>query len=183
MQQGVKPGTVLETTDWQQKGRRSLEGSSSVPASLTAQTSHQLCQPSLEALQTCTYLELPVMSISKCTAAQRCKKPCSGKQNYLFHIKNVEKVWLSLMLVKKSSYTSDESVPYTTVSHFSSCEMVSLSGARQGNFQRQSMPPEHLRQPRETTAGDCNVTKKTEIPEICRDCNQCPSGLQMSQSS
>lgn len=142
MQHADRPGMVLETTDWQQKGRRSLEEGSSVPASLTAQTSHQLCQPSLKALQTCSYLELPVMIISKCTAAQWCKKPCRGKENYLFHVKNVEKEqWLSLVLVKKiaTQGTSEESVPYIIVNHFFSCKMVSLSGALQGNFQRQSM--------------------------------------------
>lgn len=65
MQHADRPGTVLETTDWQQKGRRSLEEGGSVSASLTSQTSHQLCQPSLKALQTSSYLELPVMTVPK----------------------------------------------------------------------------------------------------------------------
>lgn len=88
------------------------------------------------------------------------------------------------MLLKKiaTQGTSEESVLCITISHFFSCKMVSLRGDLQGNFQRQSMPPEHLGQPRETTAGDCNVIKKTEIPEICHDCSPCLSGLQMSPS-
>lgn len=35
---GRRPG--VETTDWQQKGKTGLEGGSSTPAALTAQTSH-----------------------------------------------------------------------------------------------------------------------------------------------
>lgn len=66
---------------------------------------------------------------------------------------------------------SEESVLCITMSHFSSYEKVSLSGALWGDFQEQAMPPEPLRQPRETTAGDCTVIKKTEIPEISNDCN------------
>lgn len=70
---------------------------------------------------------------------------------------------------------SEESVPYITMSQFSSCEKVSLSGALQGGFPETAMPPEPLRQPRETTAGDCTVVRTTEIPQICNDCNPCQS--------
>lgn len=71
---------------------------------------------------------------------------------------------------------SEESVPCITMSHFCSRTKVSLSGARGGgDFQGQAMPPEPLRQPREITAQDCMVIKKTEIPKICNDCNPCQS--------
>ena len=49
-------------------------------------------------------------------------------------------------------------------------------GSPGGDFQRHAMPPEPLRHPRETTAGDCTVSKKdTEIPETCNVCNPCQS--------
>lgn len=100
-------------------------------------------------------------------------------------IEKKKKRRLSAMHVEKiaTQGASEESVLCITMSHFSSYEKVSLSGDLWGDFQEQAMPPEPLRQPRETTAGDCTVIKKTRDPWNLQWLQSIPvSGLQTSQS-
>lgn len=120
-------------------------------------------------------------------SVQQLRYPCSGKENYLFHVKigGEEKWQLSVMHVEKIATrgASEESVPCITMSHFCSRMKVSLSGAPGGgDFQRQAMPPEPLRQPREITAGDCTVIKKRDPWNLQWLQSMPVSGFQMSQS-
>lgn len=65
---------------------------------------------------------------------------------------------------------SKESVPDITMSHFSSCKKVSLSGTLQRDFQRHVMPSEL---PQGSAKGkpqqDTAQSQKRDVSEICDD--------------
>lgn len=71
LQWGDSPGVVLKQHTGSKNGEQPWREAAACLLHSLLKPPTQLCQPSLEALQTWSYLELPVMIILKCIAAQQ----------------------------------------------------------------------------------------------------------------